>query len=178
MLPIMPTAAICAVGIFPSIRLRQDGCLTLTPKSLVIATMHDADLKQAANSNAPKLCCYLVEDSQIIVRSLIETLEHMVALQVVGISTESSTACAWLREHHHEVDVVITDIFLKQGNGLDVLKYLQALPTHCVKVVLTNYATDEMRARCKALGADRVFDKSSELDELIEYCVNLQRTRH
>lgn len=140
--------------------------------------MHDADLTHVENNNATKLCCYLVEDSPIIVQSLIETLEHMVALQVVGMSADASTACAWLSAHHHEVDVVITDIFLTQGNGLDVLKYLQTLPTNCVKVVLTNYATDEMRARCKALGADSVFDKSSEIDELIAYCGDLQRTRH
>ena len=38
------------------------------------------------------------------------------------------------------------------------------------RVVLTNYATTAIREACRALGADRVFDKSSELDELIAYC--------
>lgn len=146
--------------------------------SLVPETMNDTNLTQAVSSHDPKLCCYIVEDSKIILQTLIETLEHMVELRVVGISAESSAACAWLVDHYSQVDVVITDIFLKQGNGLDVLKCLQTLPATCVKVVLTNYATDEMRARCKALGADKVFDKSSELDELIEYCTNLQPTRH
>ena len=27
-----------------------------------------------------------------------------------------------------------------------------------------------MRERCRSLGADQVFDKSSELDDLIAYC--------
>ena len=40
-------------------------------------------------------------------------------------------------------------------------------------VVLTNYATSEMRRQCAALGADRVFDKSSELDDLIAFCVDM-----
>jgi hypothetical protein len=30
-----------------------------------------------------------------------------------------------------------------------------------------------MREKCAELGADRVFDKSSELDELIAYCTRL-----
>jgi len=37
------------------------------------------------------------------------------------------------------------------------------------RVVLTNYATLDMRSRCRALGADAVFDKSTEVDELIDW---------
>jgi len=40
-------------------------------------------------------------------------------------------------------------------------------------VVLSNYATDEMQARCLASGADRVFDKSRDIDQLVAYCVAL-----
>ena len=41
------------------------------------------------------------------------------------------------------------------------------------RVVLTNYATAEMREACSRLGADRIFDKSSELEELLAYCERL-----
>ncbi len=40
-------------------------------------------------------------------------------------------------------------------------------------MVLTNYATPDMRRRCAQLGADRVFDKSAELEELLAYCATL-----
>jgi DNA-binding NarL/FixJ family response regulator len=40
-------------------------------------------------------------------------------------------------------------------------------------VVLTNYATPEMRSKCLALGADAVFDKSNDIDALIGYCERL-----
>ncbi len=140
--------------------------------------MHETDCVLAVNDHSPKLCCYLVEDSPLIVQTLIDTIEQMIDMKVIGFSADSATACAWLNEHHQQVDVVITDIFLKQGNGLDVLTCLQSLPSQCVKVVLTNYATVDMRARCQALGADRVFDKSSELDELMAYCAGLQPSRH
>ena len=38
-------------------------------------------------------------------------------------------------------------------------------------VLLTNYATPEIRERAIALGADAVFDKSNEIDELLAYCI-------
>jgi DNA-binding NarL/FixJ family response regulator len=38
------------------------------------------------------------------------------------------------------------------------------------RVVLTNYATPEIRAECLALGASRVFDKSSDIEALVSYC--------
>ena len=37
-------------------------------------------------------------------------------------------------------------------------------------VVLSNYATPDVRRKCLELGADRVFDKSNEIDALIAYC--------
>jgi len=40
-------------------------------------------------------------------------------------------------------------------------------------VVLTNFATDDMRRKCIELGADRVFDKSHEIESLILYCSRL-----
>ena len=37
-------------------------------------------------------------------------------------------------------------------------------------VVLSNHATREVRRRCAQLGADAVFDKSTEIDALLDYC--------
>jgi DNA-binding NarL/FixJ family response regulator len=41
------------------------------------------------------------------------------------------------------------------------------------RVVLSNFATPEVRRRCLALGAAEVFDKSRDLDALIDYCDKL-----
>jgi hypothetical protein len=42
-----------------------------------------------------------------------------------------------------------------------------------VSVVLTNYATPQLRERCINLGANRVFDKSDEFEPFLQYCVRL-----
>lgn len=119
------------------------------------------------------LRCYLVEDSPRIRRSLIATLEEMLALDIVGSAEDEATATAWMRDTPELVDLMIVDIFLKQGSGLEVLKRARELRPQMRLAVLTNYATADMRRRCTAIGADRVFDKSAELEELLAYCGEL-----
>lgn len=120
-----------------------------------------------------ELKTYIVEDSQVIRDSLIETLEELVPVEVVGTADNETTAVHWLSEPANAVDLVIVDLFLKQGSGLGVLRAAHALAQRCTMVVLSNYATADMRRKCLALGADRVFDKSNDIEALIQYCGRL-----
>lgn len=121
----------------------------------------------------PALRTYLVEDSPVIRESLIATLEELVPVEVVGTAEDEFTALKWLGQADHPVDLVIVDIFLKDGSGLGVLRGSHASKRQHKMVVLSNYATPDMRRKCLALGADQVFDKSHELDALIAYCGDL-----
>lgn len=121
---------------------------------------------------------FVVEDSEVILNNLVATLEELTPVKVVGSAPDASSAINWLMQPSNIFDLVIIDIFLKSGSGLAVLKSILELSIQAKRVVLTNYATPEMRARCAALGAHRVFDKSSEIDELVEYCVQLQQENH
>jgi len=116
---------------------------------------------------------FIVEDNAVIRDKLISALEEMAAIQVVGSAANEAEALNWLLPGPRRCDLVIIDIFLRQGSGLGVLRALadSGLPVH--RVVLTNYATADMRRRCSELGAHRVFDKSHELDGLIDYCGQL-----
>jgi DNA-binding NarL/FixJ family response regulator len=117
---------------------------------------------------------FIVEDSPIILDNLVATLEELAPVTVVGSAADEASAVRWLADPEHDWDLVIIDVFLKSGSGLGVLKNSYAPGIKAGKrVVLTNYATSDMREKCAELGADRVFDKSSELDELIAYCTRL-----
>lgn len=118
----------------------------------------------------PPIKTYLVEDSPVIRESLIATLEELAPVQVVGTATDESTAVKWLSVPGQAVDLVIVDLFLKGGSGLGVLRAAQSMSRRHVMVVLSNYVTPDMRRQCLALGASRVFDKSHDLDALIQYC--------
>mgnify|MGYP002134652812 CR=1 FL=1 len=119
------------------------------------------------------LSCFIVEDSPIIRQNLIATLEEMLPLQVVGTAEDADGALRWMRSAGAHCDLMIIDIFLKQGTGLEVLRHARDLRPEARLVVLTNYATPDMRRRCAELGAHRVFDKSAELEELLTYCAAL-----
>ena len=113
---------------------------------------------------------FIVEDSPIILDNLVATLEELADVKVVGAVPDEKSALAWIDGSADAVDLIIIDIFLKSGSGLGVLRAVQEAGLSARRVVLTNYATPDIRKRCAALGADRVFDKSGELEDLIEYC--------
>lgn len=116
---------------------------------------------------------YIVEDSPLIREDLIATLEELSDVKVVGTAEDEASAVNWLTQDGCDPDLVIIDIFLKSGSGLGVLRAASHLPPRTKLVVLSNYATQDMRRRCLQLGAERVFDKSNEIDALILYCSRL-----
>jgi DNA-binding NarL/FixJ family response regulator len=120
-----------------------------------------------------QLKTYIVEDSPVILHNLVVALEELAPVQVVGTAADERSALAWLADPANAPDLVIIDIFLKSGSGLGVLRAMQAAGHDSKRVVLTNYATSDMRQACMKLGADRVFDKSGEVEELLAYCARL-----
>lgn len=116
---------------------------------------------------------FIVEDSPVIRENLIATLEEMVPVEVIGTAEDESTAAHWLERPDNNCDLVIIDIFLKSGSGLGVLQAARNNAARRKLVVLSNYATPDMRRKCLQLGADKVFDKSNEIDGLISYCARL-----
>lgn len=122
--------------------------------------------------HAMALITYLVEDSATIRENLISTLEEIAPVKVVGFAETESEASQWLLANNGDWQLAIVDLFLKEGSGLGVLRNCRHRKDYQKVVVLTNYATQDIRERCAELGSDAVFDKSNELDELLDYCRN------
>jgi CheY-like chemotaxis protein len=119
---------------------------------------------------------FVVEDNAVIRANLADALEELAPVKVIGFAEDERTAVKWLHLHSDDCDLLVVDIFLRRGNGLGVLRACQSL-TSVHSVVLSNYVTAETTRKCLDLGARRVFDKSSEIEELVEYCVRLDRDR-
>ncbi len=117
------------------------------------------------------LRAYIVEDSPVIREGLMETLQEVAGVEFLGYADSEDAGRQWLAAHPGDWDLMIVDLFLKQGNGLGVLSACNARGPGQKVVVLTNYATNDIRERCARLGADAVFDKSNELDALFGFCV-------
>ncbi len=116
---------------------------------------------------------FLVEDSPVIRENLAATLEEILPLKVVGTAADEVAAVQWLSDPSNACELGIIDIFLKRGSGLGVLKAIRGANRQVKLVVLSNYATPEMRRTCLSLGADEVFDKSNDIDALLRYCAQL-----
>lgn len=118
-----------------------------------------------------RLKTYIVEDNPTIRENLIGTLEELASINAVGSAETENEGKAWLAENRDAWDLAIVDLFLKQGSGLGVLASCRDRPSRQKVVVLSNYATADIRQRCAQLGVDAVFDKSNEIDALVDYCI-------
>ncbi|MDR0457990.1 MAG: response regulator [Burkholderiaceae bacterium] len=136
----------------------------------------------------PVLRTYLVEDNATIRDNLIATLEELAGITVLDYAETEQQSSVWLTGKtgandgpspdnpppaHPDWDLAIVDLFLKQGCGLGVLQACRQRAPYQKVVVLSNYATPDIRAHCLQLGADAVFDKSQDIDALIEFCRTL-----
>jgi two-component system OmpR family response regulator len=124
-----------------------------------------------ATGQQVELRTYIVEDNATIRENLIETLAELASVRSLGWADGEAAARQWILAHCGQWDLVIVDLFLRQGSGLGVLEACQDRGRGQRVVVLSNYATADIRKRCAQLGADAVFDKSNEIDALVDYCL-------
>ena len=97
--------------------------------------------------------------------------EELAFVESVGVAETEDDGKMWLTQNAAQWDLAIVDLFLRQGSGLGVLAACRARQPHQRVVVLSNYATPDVRMRCAQLGVDAVFDKSNEIDALVDYCI-------
>lgn len=116
------------------------------------------------------LAVLLVEDNEFIRDHLCTELRRLPAAQVVGSADAEDQAIQWLGTHAGQWNLAVVDLVLKRGHGLGVVRHAgDRLPRQKV-AVLTNYVTEQTRDECLRAGADRVFDKSFELEQFFDYC--------
>lgn len=71
-------------------------------------------------------------------------------------------------------DVVVLDIQMPGGSGIDVLKKVQKEDQKPVFIVFTNYPYPRFRKSCMAAGADFFLDKSFDHNELLSILKKLK----
>jgi DNA-binding NarL/FixJ family response regulator len=107
---------------------------------------------------------FLVEDSPLIRARLAQALRDISDTSVVGeAETPASAIAGILREHPH---VVVLDIQLADGSGLEVLREIRRVDQGVVFVVFTSSSFPQYRKTCMKMGANYFLDKNSEYEEL------------
>ncbi len=123
--------------------------------------------------NATALHAYVVEDNPSLCENLVGTLHELTCVRVIGTGRAQAEAAAWLAEHPDDWDLLVIDLFLKGGSGMHLVEQLGARKPWQKVVLFSNYVTASVRKRGAQLGVDAVFDKSTEVDALVDYCARL-----
>jgi len=109
---------------------------------------------------------FIVENSNYLCERLTRLVARRPDVQVTGQAATARDAVEKIQRL--KPDVVLLDIRLDQGNGLDVLKQVKTRGQAPVFIVLTNYAYPQYRERFLSSGADYFYDKSAELELMLQ----------
>ena len=113
---------------------------------------------------------FLVEDKAEIRATLIEAMEEIAPLSFIAHAESEAGARQWLGSNPDDWQLAIIDLFLTEGSGFGVLKDCQGRHPSQKVVVLTSYSHEKIAERCMQLGADGVFDKSADMEALVDFC--------
>ncbi|REE21420.1 MULTISPECIES: response regulator [unclassified Paraburkholderia] len=105
---------------------------------------------------------FLVDDAVLVRRRLAALLGALDGVEIVGEAEEPAAAFAGIGAGM--ADLVVTELHLSGGTGLELLGLLAQRMPHVVVMVLTNHCGTWFRRACLIGGAHYFFDKTGEFD--------------
>ena len=111
----------------------------------------------------PEQLKVLVVDDE---ESVVVTIKAILQLDGYNVATTTSGARARAMVRDTEYDLVLTDLRLEDGDGLDVLKAVRESYPETVTIMLTGYASLESAIQALRAGAYDYLVKPSEVEEL------------
>jgi DNA-binding NarL/FixJ family response regulator len=114
---------------------------------------------------------FLVEDSGPIRARLSEMLSSMEGVKIVGEAISPAAAIDGILRTNP--DLVVLDVHLIGGTGIEVLRQVCPVAPHIVFIVLTNHSDPQYRKICVQSGAAHFLDKSTEFDKVKEVIAGL-----
>ena len=91
-------------------------------------------------------------------------LDELDGIEIVGQAENVTEAIGTIKKLHS--DVVILDIRMPGGSGIDVLQNIKQGEAVPIVIILTNYPYPGYQQKCLQAGADFFLDKSTEFDQI------------
>jgi DNA-binding NarL/FixJ family response regulator len=108
----------------------------------------------------------LIADDHEVVRVGLKSLLAETEIEVVGEVTTGEAAVNYVAQH--PVDVVLLDVRMPEGDGLNALARIKLDHPELPVVILSNYDNPSYMARAVALGASGFLLKDCSREKLIE----------
>ncbi len=109
---------------------------------------------------------FIVDDNVPFRKSLATILTNIEGIEIAGMAGEVTDATRMIRKL--KPDTVILDLHILGGNGLDVLKEIKTLKPKPTVIILTVGPKNEYQNTSYMAGADYFFEKSSDVEKMIE----------
>lgn len=108
----------------------------------------------------------VVDDSALLRERLVSLVSELPEVTTIGQAQDTSQALNAVQKLNP--DVVILDIRLSEGNGIEILQRIKKKNSTPVTIMFTNYPYPQYRKKCEELGADFFFDKSTEFHKITD----------
>ncbi len=109
---------------------------------------------------------FIVDDSALVRERIIAMISENPGLEITGQAKNAQEGINSILKL--KPDVVILDIRMPGGNGIEVLTNIKKNKSAPTIIILTNYPYPQYRKKCMEAGADYFFDKSTEFNKIIE----------
>ena len=107
----------------------------------------------------------IVDDSAVVRVRLADLLLEVEGVESVAQAENGQQALELVKSL--KPDVAIVDVRMPRRSGIDLLEDVRKSRQTLKVIMFTNYPTPENREKCLSLGADYFFDKSSEIEEVV-----------
>jgi DNA-binding NarL/FixJ family response regulator len=107
---------------------------------------------------------FIVEDSNLLRERLGELVSEIQGVKMVGSANDAQMALDVMSTL--KPDVVILDIRLPHGSGIEILQKLKGQPLSPRVIMFTAFPYPQYRQKCLQAGADYFFDKTTEFDHI------------
>lgn len=126
-------------------------------------------------SRTPSVRAFLADDS-LAIRQRLATLLADAGIDVVGEAATPQACVDGILAARP--DVVVLDVQLEGGSGLQVLQAVRSADPDVAFVVFSNNSAPAYRKRYLGAGAVRFLDKSAEFDQLAAAAAACRRAVH
>ncbi len=163
-----------SVGVIDANVLRRAlTTLDRRPDESLEATSPSKPREHLTEVEESELTVFVCDDAEAVRNRLVRMLRKLPGIRIAGEASRASSSVELISEL--KPDVVVLDIKLPDGNGMEVLRRIKQTHPAVTVIMLTNHANALYRRACLAAGASHFFDKSTEFGAVASVLSEIRR---
>ncbi len=116
----------------------------------------------------------IVEDDPTTREFFAQSVRQCAQLQLLGQAASVAEARTWLNEGSHTIDVLLTDLGLPDGSGLEVIRHALQRHPQCEALVISMFGDEDNVLASIEAGATGYIHKDSAPDDVAQAILQLK----